>query len=218
MTKSLCACAALCFATACGSSDDGAPAVADSATTTDSAPADAPPADTTATTDTATTDTPSSDAGACSPTGGLPAPAAGKAVVQATFSEADGTYNGMMDAFSGAELYGSTDPDGARFVSYNKAPSPSDATARQMIIAVGPMAKACQVFTTPKMASASYPYFEYYEGAMLRKQFVCGGTVVVDTVSGKEYTFHFDVTCTAKPVLDGKGSVRVIGKGAGTRA
>lgn len=98
-----------------------------------------------------------------------------------------GGYNGTLEALASAELYGSTDPDGARFVSYNKAPSPSDATIRQFVIAVGPMRLACQTLTTSNMASASYPYFEYYEGAMLRKQFVCGGTVIIDT---------------AKPVLD----------------
>ena len=44
----------------------------------------------------------------------------------------------------------------------------------------------------------------------------CGGTVIVDTVVDRSYTFHFDTVCKPNPVVGGTGSVRLVGKGAGT--
>lgn len=195
----------------CSSSDEPATASADSAT--DSQPTDSSPIDSAlldAATDSASSLT-------CDPTGGLAAPAIGQAVIEATFSEAADGYNGSTAPFTGVAMFGSTDPDAARFISYNKAPSVTDATVVQLIVGTGPLPTACQSYKTADKPVASYPYFEYYTGPMGRIQFVCGGAILVDTVVGNSYTFHFDVRCVAKPVLDGMGSVRLIGKGAGVR-
>lgn len=172
------------------------------------------PAESTTTTD-AAPDTASSLL--CEPTGGLTPPAAGQAVMNVTFSEPLDGYNGSLDAFTGTAIYCSTDPDAARFICYNKQLSPGDDTLRQLMIAVGPLPTACQTLKTGNAPAAAYPYIEYYEGPMLRKQFVCGGTVIVDAVVGDSYTFHFEARCLKKPVLEGAGSVKIVGKGAGTR-
>ena len=132
-------------------------------------------------------------------------------------SGAAGGYNGSVETFTGVEIYGTTDADAARFIAFNKAPSPGDDTVRQLIIATGPNPTACQVFSPTAAPAAGTTYFNYYEGASLRRQWFCGGAVVVDTVVDKSYTFHFDVTCAKSPVLDAVGTVKISGKGAGTR-
>lgn len=161
------------------------------------------------------TNTPDGSTSACQPTGGLTPPAAGKAVINATFSDSAGGYNGSVEAFTGPEAYGMTNPGGARFSAYNKAPTASDETLRQIAISIPPNPTACQVIQMPTSPTADTS-FMYYEGAGLKKQWVCSGPVVIDTVAGTSYTFHFDVACAKSPVLDAAGTVKISGKGAGT--
>ena len=165
--------------------------------------------------------TDSGGGGGCQTTGGLAAPAVQKAVIDATFSNPAMGYNGIATAFMGVEQYGYADNAGqARWGAFNKAAPPVDDALRQIEVAVPAMPTACQSFTT--VASASVPpYVRYLEGGPQApggaKAWWCGGTVIVDTINGVAYTFHFDGEC--KPAAAGTtalGTVHISGKGAGT--
>ncbi len=80
----------------------------------------------------------------------------------------------------------------------------------------GRIPRRARCFPPPRLRRLARPNSTLAK-ARLRKQWFCGGTVVVDTVVDKSYTVHFDVTCAKSPVLDAVGTMKISGKGAGTR-
>lgn len=152
----------------------------------------------------------------CDPAGSLPAPAPGKATMVATFSDASPDFNGTLEPFTGAEEVGIADDAGqSRWLSFNKQQAPNDPTVRQITVAIESMPTACVPYT-PVSSPSTLPYVQYFEGANLTKQWWCGGVVIVDTIDGPSYTFHFELVCAPSPVLDAAGTVTMTGKGAGT--
>lgn len=154
--------------------------------------------------------------GGCDLTGGLPAPAPGTAVMVATFSDASADYNGSLEPFTGLPEFGVADNGGqSRWLSFNKQQAANDPTLRQITVAIEAMPAACVPYVTTT-SPAVLPYVQYFEGANLTHQWWCGGPVIVDTIDGPFYTFHFDLVCAPSPVLDAAGAVTMTGKGAGT--
>ena len=89
-----------------------------------------------------------------------------------------------------------------------------DKTAQNIDLTLEPMPVACKSYTTPSTPAAMNPALRLSDGT--GAQWWCGGTVVVDTVNGKSYTFHFDTVCKPNGLTGAVRTAQLIGKGAGT--
>ncbi len=156
----------------------------------------------------------------CQPTGGLAMTAAGRGNIVATLSAPAGGYNGVTTPFMALETV-STASVGL-VTATNEVPTASnDATHRGIQFSFTPApATACQSYVTSNGPAVTQ--LTYEEGGPISRTFKkwwCAGTVIVDTVNGKSYTFHFDgLSCKAIsfPGSSAAGTVTLSGKGSAT--
>lgn len=76
----------------------------------------------------------------------------------------------------------------------------------------------CKAYTPMAAPSAGAPSIQLSDPTG-KKQWWCGGTMVVDSIKGKEIQFHFDATTCVAPSFggqEGTGTVKMSGKGAST--
>jgi hypothetical protein len=158
--------------------------------------------------------------GACQPIA-LKPPAPGQVVVEATFSDPQAGYDGSTEPFtadpasSTVHFFGGTKSP-YLWTALIKPQGMGDDGQRGIVIGIMPDVPLCTAQVTTNDLGAP-PYFRYWEGSSTARQWVCAGSVVLDTLVGKEQTFHFDAACGPMPAANsGTGSVKVRGTGAAT--
>ncbi len=188
------------------------------AATTDSTPPDATTVDT-ATVDTtsvdATVDAPATtDIAGCTATDGLTPPAAKHAIMTATLDSPVDGYNGVTDTFDGTDVKAPN--TAAQIVGsiYTWQSTEVKGLTAQRAISITldlGVPAACKVYKVTKEGTGN---MQMNYGNSL-KLWSCDGSIVVDTISGKSYQFHFDGICHGDGTKS-LGSIHLVGKGAST--
>jgi hypothetical protein len=135
------------------------------------------------------------------------------AIFEATFSNASSDFNSSTAPFPVFEqpnnIAVQSGPQ-SRFLAYEQ----QGTGTRQFELVLEKEPTACKSYTTPDTPAAGAPSLRLLDGG---KFWWCGGTVIVDTVVGLSYQFHFDTVCKSQNIgTTAVGTVRIVGRGAGT--
>lgn len=142
---------------------------------------------------------------------GLTPPAAGKTVMEITFSDPQGGYNGPTTYTPPAQAGLGAVADPSQWYL-----NVTGSAHVRLVLEANPT--LCKAYNTMAAPSAGAPSIQLSESSG-KKQWWCGGTIVVDSIQGKEVQFHFDATTCVAPNFgsqEGVGTVKMSGKGAST--
>ena len=143
-------------------------------------------------------------------------PAAGKATMEATFSNSIDPYNGILTPFSGLEKESNAQVTGAgvKFATFTVNGVP---LRRGLEIAVGATPVQGMTYTIANdTIKGNFARYQEQNSASSLKAWSCPGPVTFDSISGSVYKFHYTLTCTNPGIGGtGKGGVTITGTGVG---
>lgn len=131
--------------------------------------------------------------------------------MEMTFTDAQGGYNGPTAYAPPAQpgLGATSDPSQWYF-------NVTGSAHVRIVLEANPT--LCKNYSPMAAPSAGAPSIQLTESSG-KKQWWCGGSIVVDSIKGKEVQFHFDATTCVAPTFggqEGTGTVKLSGKGAST--
>jgi hypothetical protein len=125
-------------------------------------------------------------------------------------------YNGSVADFASAAQDGEAVVTAQKATNFKGSVTAGDTkrTLDMLIEGTPVQGKTYTLQTNPLKSGLQYQ--ENVNSGVVRRTFICEGTVTIDAVAGKEYRFSFTGACKKVDLTAATGTVTVTGTGVGT--